>query len=128
MQTFLTTYSNNSLMKRIKGEIIILIFKSTDMLWVIVMTFKEHWLNYLFLVFNHVCGNNWTTEQGCLSPSSVRRIKPDHWKRELAPTSIAASLLLSVTSLLPGFMSNKFSSSSYCLSTCLYIEGVGKSA
>ena len=60
-------------------------------------------------------GNYWTTEQGCLSPSSVGRSELDHWERELAPTWTAALVLLFITSLLPWFLINILSSRSYCL-------------
>ena len=48
------------------------------------------------------------------------RTKLDQREQELTPTSTAASLLPLVTSLLPGFLINKLSSSSCCLSTCAY--------
>ena len=47
------------------------------------------------------------------------RTKLDRWEQELTPTSAATSLLLPVTSLLPGFFINKLSSSSCCLSMCM---------
>ena len=72
-----------------------------------------------YAVHAHVYGNYWTTERtGVFESIQCGRAKLDHWERELTPTSAAASLLLSITSLLPGFMINKLSSSSCCLSTC----------
>ena len=69
----------------------------------------------------------WTTEQGCLSPSSVGRSELDHRERELAPTSTASSVLLFVTSSLPGFLSINY----YQVSTVFIVgvhQSVGKSS
>ena len=82
---------------------------------------------YLYLVFNHMFGKYWTTEWGCLSPSSVGRSKLDRWERELAPTSTAASVMLFIISLLPEFLINKLSSSSYCFHCACAQHSVGKS-
>ena len=53
-------------------------------------------------------GNYGTTEQGCLSPSSVGKSELDRWEWELPPTSTAASVLLFVTALQALLRSNFF--------------------
>ena len=81
-------------------------------------------LYYLYLVLTaHRCTG--TTVQlynrtGVFESIQCERTKQDCWERERTPTSAAASLLLSITTLLPGFLINKLSSSSCCLSTCVY--------
>ena len=100
-------------------EMLILIYNNADMLWVIVITLKNlHCV--IFLVLSAHVQELLDNRTGVFESIQCGRTKLDRWERELTPTSAATSLLLPVTSLLPGFFINKLSSSSYCFHhTCV---------
>ena len=75
---------------------------------------------YLYLVLTAHVRELLHNRIGVFESIQCGRTKLDRWEQELTPTCTAALLLLSVTSLLPGFLINKLSSSSCCLSTCVY--------
>ena len=89
----------------------------------IVVTVKRALIvSYLvlsFLVLTACVQELLDNRTGVFESIQCGRTELDRWERELTPTSAATSLLLPVTSLLPGFFINKLSSSSCCLSMCI---------